>query len=241
MPGPSSVGGSVDGSVDDHGALWTTCTDDVRRPPTPRSSRLTVNAVAPTLPRMTSTAVQQAIALLRERRTEALTQIDSLRSEVSEIDGALISLGAAPASLVLADAEPVNDSNLSRVAGRTSSVRGAVLGLLESAPRSFTIPEIADLIADSAQGERSPKQFRSTIRTALWTLRQDSLVVSGEGGQHRAAKWARDAEAPAGTGASDLTSTPTEGGEDRDTETDHHRGALPGRDGGHGRDPAIAG
>jgi hypothetical protein len=126
---------------------------------------------------MTSTAIEHAATLLQQRRSEAMAEIEGLRNEVKEIEGALVSLGFASTL----GAHP--SEGLAR-----KSVRAAVLALLESAPRQFSAAEIASAI--SAQlPDRPEDQLKSTIRTAVWTLRKHNQIVTVQGGRHLATKW----------------------------------------------------
>ena len=154
---------------------------------------------------MTSTAVQEAVALLRQRYGEAEAERRKLTEEMADISAALRALGAE-------DAAPDSDSSVLADADAppSKSVRASVLELLEAGPTVLTIKEIMNRVRD-VQGERDEAHFRSVIRTSLWTLRNEGLVVSPERGRHAAARWfPKNASDPADTG-SDVGNGPADG------------------------------
>jgi hypothetical protein len=150
---------------------------------------------------MTSAAVQQAVTLLRERRIQAKREIESLTNEVDEIEAALRSLGALEASPTAARvADPA--AAVPRTALSSKTVRGAVLELLQSSPQALSVAQIVGALGPEMKQTRSDDQFRSTVRTALWTLRNDKWIDNPSRGLHRASKWAtNDARDPAATGS----------------------------------------
>lgn len=165
---------------------------------------------------MSSPAVQEAVSLLRSRRDQARREALALTREAEEITGALRSLGADDGAPVVAPAEDTE----TRPAGK--AVRPAVLELLESVPRSMTIDEIVGMLNGSVRAGRSNAQFRSTIRTALWTLKNDGLIVAThERGAHIASKWVpQDTEGPArDAGPSVPDPADQEGGSARGTDS----------------------
>lgn len=195
---------------------------------------------------MGSSAVQQAIALLQDRRTEAAQQAETLAREIAEIDGALRSLGVPRADVVSTDvlastsgqvADPAAGSG-AFVTTTVKSVRSAAQELLDSTPRALSMDEIVSALDGEMRGDRKPERFRAALRTALWTLRNDGLVVQAGFGRNISHKWATDAEGPAVTGPSVDTPNPAEGGDadgtgdHRDLDPnqghrDHGRGASP--------------
>ena len=129
---------------------------------------------------MVTNAVQEAIELLTLRRIETVEQL-------VQIDEALEQLGvsvkptrkrhqstrpvASDQSPLPVDAEP----------RKAKSVKSVVRQIAESAPRRWKNDDFADKISSGKYGV-SVKDVRGSVRTAVWHLRQEGVLLDVEGG-----------------------------------------------------------
>ena len=197
---------------------------------------------------MSSSTIDQAVDLLLLRRTEAMSERDTLTDEIDRITDALRTLGVDDTPTVYAyGLDPFHVA--ARVETRPSvqptsangSVRSAVLALLNGEHRLLSTNDIVNELR-AYQGDREDAQFRSTIRTALWSLRNDGAVDRAGQNRYRATKWrtggdTSNPEAPtAGTvGASDLSLLEQEGGTGSDGQPQHQDEAGEDRSDSHTR------
>ena len=152
-----------------------------------------------------SGAVQQAVHLLQAQLAEITPRIATVETEVARLNGrlteltneraeiqqALKKLGAPTApGKVSAGAKflEIAFEILTAVADN-ASIRQAVQTLLEQTPAALDQSSIADALAPRFQRGRSIEQFRSAIRTALWQLREQHIVIARPDGTQIATKW----------------------------------------------------
>ena len=153
-------------------------------------------------------AITDAIALLRQRREQAVTEVGRLQGEISRIDGALASLGDV--------VKPQHaSSSADDVAGKRNNLTEAVLECIDSADKWWSIDDLASSLR-LLQGSRSDEQLRGTIRTALWSLRKRGQIISNGHGRHKARRYVADptdTSAPDDTGAEVGEATTATGGD----------------------------
>jgi hypothetical protein len=198
----------------------------------------------------TSPAIQQAVELLSRRHDEVVRDIATLEDELRQITNALQSLGygndrVAP---VIALPRDTADGGSSESAAETNnayegmSVAAATRAVMESARGPWTPSLVRERLAGTGvQQERDDANFITAIRTAFYSMRKRGEAVMDEEGRTILKIWidsSGDAEAPAGTGASDGEG-PSDGPSGK--EGGSADGAAPpvGRDGGSVRaDPS---
>lgn len=187
--------------------------------------------------------IAQATQLLRNRQDEINAMMAALQDEQQRIDAALDKLNAAPAEFAALRA--TRNAIIHGTSGlRSGSVTSAVFRLMATrADHWWSNDELLVQLRD-LQGDRTEDSFKSTIRTALFTLRNRGDVVS-ENGRHHIAKdlsgnSAGDASGPVDAGPEESQTTMGEGVDDAQVEEgDDHR--PPGRDRDHrGGGTAVA-
>lgn len=169
---------------------------------------------------MSTDAIADAVALLRSRREETLTEIGRLQGEVTRIDGALSSLTGAPTTPRVQPATTSPPPKPIEPGGQPITITQAIVQATNSIDKWWSIDDLVRELA-ALQGDRTDEQLRGTIRTALWNLRKRDLIVSDKG-RHKAKRYTRgtttDAETAADTAVSE-TPIPTseEGGGSHET------------------------
>lgn len=171
---------------------------------------------------MSTDAIADAVALLRARKEETLTEMGRLQGEVTRIDGALSSLTGTPATpraqpVATPIPEPVDPA-----AGQPITITEAITRAISSVDKWWSIDELVRELR-ALQGSRTDEQLRGTIRTALWNLRKRGLIVS-EKGRHKAKRFMRAATTNAESAADTADSenpipTSKEGGGSHETST----------------------
>jgi hypothetical protein len=194
---------------------------------------------------MVSSAVQDAVALLRSRYQEAVQQLSELDAEIATISDALdrLGYGVEASNPDVAAKPPVTRSHTKSKKRRTKppagpSVRSLVQEALEDTPTGLTNDDLVQRL-ERFRGARDQNGWRAVIRTAVWTLRESNLAET-EDGRHFSTKWLKNADGPAVTGPSDPSDLDKEGGTDH---AEAHSGDHPiqGWNNGHHRDPALLG
>jgi hypothetical protein len=188
---------------------------------------------------MTSTgAVEQAAKLLEGRlgdarqAREALNRAgEALSAEIATIEDALTRLRTLYTSSESAGQLPAGEIEYTFTEAEIpiTSVRAAVKRLLDTTPRALTSTEIRDMIPESVMEGKTQEQRSNSVRSALWSLRQNGEARYADAGKKKtiSAKWLEttigdskttEGNSPdsAGKSPSDHQQGDQEGGRDRD-------------------------
>ena len=161
----------------------------------------------------TSPAIRQAGELLNNRRTELQRSVAEFGREIDEISAALRNLGVKDATAGAFAVTATAESGKPGATPSRRSVRTVVRDVLESDDSEFDNQEIVKAI-QSTFGDRDALKLRANVRSALFRLVEEGIVLKVDRGLHVAAKWRpTNAESPASTGLSDLSVLDPEGGE----------------------------
>lgn len=185
---------------------------------------------------MGSSAVDQAVTILRDRHQEAVKIRDELTAEIATISDALDRLGYA-VETPRPDLAYASEGEWVTIEAKFS-IRAAVQEKLDAAPAGLTNDDLVRVLA-TMQGSRDAGSFRAAIRTAVWQLRQNKVAITQDG-RHFSTKWRTNADGPAVTGPSDQEALVKEGGE-ANGQANHGDHPLQGWNDSHHRDPALLG
>lgn len=83
-----------------------------------------------------------------------------------------------------------------------------------TACHTMVLDGLVEQLKETHQGDREDEQFRGTIRTALWTLRKEGIIVAAKGkGNHIGVKWLPENASAPESGAEVAVPTSGAGGD----------------------------
>lgn len=151
-------------------------------------------------------AVQQAVDLLVGRLTEARQRHSEVGAEMRELDEEIASIEDAVKRLTGMSA-PSSDvtSRQASAAGPPTSIRAAVKSILDGEAMPYSSSTVRALLPSSVTEGKTPDQIANSVRSALWSLRQNGEAIMVKDSGTASTKW------PGFVAAGDLTSPGNDG------------------------------